>query len=127
LARPPAVADWAAPPTRVGGAERALGAAPALSARVLGPRDVGAGMHIRRRVAERARGKDRDRDERELALRQTGDERAQRHLADVELLVHELAEEDLLGAVRQERELETVRPHAPLAERAHAVVVPDRE
>ena len=78
-------------------------------------------------MAEGAGGEDRDRHEGELAVRETRHERAERHLARVELLVDELPEEDLLWSERQEHQVEAVRAHPAVAERADAVVVADGE
>ena len=99
--------------------------APALQ--VLGPRDAAVGADIDRVVAERARRKHRHADIRTVAVRGLHREAAHRQFADVEIGVTEGTEEDLLRLQQHEHRIDAVDLHAAVDQRAHPVVVADRD
>ncbi len=108
------------------GGQLVLGDADPLALQVLGPGDAAVGADVDGGVAESPRGEHRNADVRAVAARRSQRKGRQRQLADVERLLAEGAEEDLLRLQVHEDRRAAVDPHAPLRQRPHPVVIPDR-
>ena len=104
-----------------------LGAADPLALEVGGLADAGRRVHIDRRMAEEARWEHRNGDEGARLLEAGDDVRRQRHLGDIELAMPQHAEEGLFDRHVEIDEVDAVRHHALVHQRAGAIVVPAAE
>ena len=94
-----------------------------LPSRSFGVADAAVGAHIERRVAEDARGKDRNADERRIPLRGKGDEFAERHLRNVPFAILDEAEEDFLDRQHETGEHDALRPRDAIHQVADMIVI----
>ena len=101
-----------------------LGRAYALADQVLRLANPGIDVDVDGRVPEEPRRKDRDRHEGARLAEHRHRVRRQRHLGDVELPVPQHPEERLLDRQVQKGEIDAVRLHGAVHQRAHAIVVP---
>ena len=81
------------------------------------------GAHIERRMAEHARRKYRNADERRIALRGKADELAERHFGNVPLAVLDEAKEHFLDRQHETGQHDALGPHHAAGEIAHVIVV----
>jgi hypothetical protein len=101
--------------------------ADALAAQVGGSCDAAIGADVDGRVAEHARQEDRDRHVGRGAARQRDQVGAEADLGDIELAMEVGALEALLHRDGQVVDVAPFNAHAPVGQRAHAVVVPGRD
>jgi hypothetical protein len=108
------------------GGELIFGQADALALEI-GRRLDAVGAHIDRVVAEGARHEGRHAHIGASTLRGLDREARHRQLADIEVDGAEGAEEDLLRRQRHEDRIDAVDLHRAVEERAHAIVITDRD
>ena len=94
-----------------------------LPSRSFGDSDAAVGAHVERRMAEHARRKHRNADERRIALRGKADELAERHFGNVPFAVLDEPEEDFLDRQHEARQHDAFRPHHAIRQVADMVVI----
>src|SRR5262249_45421908 len=99
------------------------------ASQIIGPRDAAVGADVDRVVAGRPGGKNRHTDTHigAVAVRRLYREAAHRQFADIEVSMAERAKEDFLGLQQHEHWIDPVDLHAAVDQRAHPVVVADRD
>ncbi len=109
------------------GGLRPFGDADGLALEVFGRRDLAVAADIEGGMAQHARGKHRDADERRRALRGQRRELGERAFRDIPFEILEQAVEDFLHLEHDRGQRNAVRAHDAMDEVAHMLVVGDRQ